>query len=70
MLPPNQTRSLREFATTLPASEAVRAALERYERTGIDHPEDLRRILGDPAAGVEFGPGVVHRWLASNRSQP
>ncbi len=42
-------------------SETVRAALERYERTGVDRPEDLRRILGDPAAGVEYGPGVVHK---------
>ncbi len=61
MLPGNHTQSLREFATRLPASEAVRAALEHYERTGTDQPEDLRKILGDPTAGVEYGPGVVHR---------
>ncbi|HQU45318.1 MAG TPA: hypothetical protein PK867_21055 [Pirellulales bacterium] len=65
MLPKNESPSLREFASTLGASEAVRAALERYERTGVDRPEDLRRILGDPAAVVEYGPGVVHKQLES-----
>lgn len=53
--------SAQGFATRLSASEAVRAALEHYKRTGSDQPEDLRRILGDPIAGVEYGPGVVHR---------
>ena len=66
MMPKNQSRSLREFATTLPASKAAREALERYERTGSFQADDLRKILGDPSAGVEFGPGVVHKRLEAD----
>lgn len=66
MLPISQSRSLREFVTTLPAPKAARTALERFQQTGTYRPEDLRRILGDPTAGVEYGPGVVHRWLQSS----
>lgn len=63
MLLSNQSPSLRDYAGTLPASPAVREAIERYKRTGIYRPEDLRKILGDPSAGVEYGPGVMHKWL-------
>lgn len=65
MIPTDQPRSLRDFATLVPASDAVRDALDRFDRTGIDRPEDLRKILGDPTGGVEFGAGVVHKRLES-----
>lgn len=70
MFPANRSPSLRDFASILPASDAMREALEHYQETGADRPEDLRKILGNPAQGVEFGPGVVHKWLASNGNQP
>lgn len=63
MLPQNQPQTLRDLALSLPPSTAVKDAIEYYERTGAYRPEDVRRILGDPARGVEFGPGVTHRWL-------
>jgi len=63
MLPQNQPQTLRDLALSLPPSTAVKDALEHYERTGAYRPEDVRRILGDPARGVEFGPGITHRWL-------
>jgi hypothetical protein len=63
MLPKNDSPSLREFALTLGASKAAREALEHYDRIGTFQPEDVRRILGDPSAGIEFGPGVVHKRL-------
>jgi hypothetical protein len=58
MLPSSQSPSLQDFVTPLPASKAAREALKRYERTGSYTPEDLRKILGDPTAGVEYGPGL------------
>jgi hypothetical protein len=70
MFPANQPLSLRDFASLVPTSEAMRDALEHYQKTGADRPDDVRKILGNPADGVEFGPGVVHKWLASNGNQP
>jgi len=43
----------------------VREMKEHYAKAGTYRPEDLRRLLGDPAKGVEMGPRAsVSRYLA------
>jgi hypothetical protein len=32
--------------------------IDHYQRTGSYRPEDLRRLLGDPIEGVQFGPNT------------
>jgi len=38
-------------------AEWVREMRAHYARTGAFRPQDLRRLLGDPAKGVEMGAG-------------
>ena len=48
----------REIQTRLeqmPPAKWVQEMIDYYHRTGTCRPEDLRRLMGDPAKGVEVG---------------
>lgn len=51
-------RDLQEKLGNLPPADWVLEMREHYHRTGSYPREHLRRLLGDPVKGVEFGPNT------------
>lgn len=48
----------------------VREMIEHHRKTGSYRPQDLRKLLGDPAKGVEAGPASsLASSLANFKSQ-
>jgi hypothetical protein len=50
------TSEIKKRLANLPEPEWIRKMKEHYARTGTYRPEDLRRLLGDPARRVEMPP--------------
>ena len=51
-----------------PAPQWVEEMQEHFHRTGAYRPEDLKRVLGDPADRVEMGPEPEQAACSTRRS--
>ncbi|MCI0637724.1 MAG: hypothetical protein L0Y72_08860 [Gemmataceae bacterium] len=49
-------RKWHELLARAEAPEWIREMIRHYRKTRKFRPQDLRRLLGNPNVGVEFGP--------------
>jgi|GEM_PF-6096875 hypothetical protein len=52
-------RQIQDRLQQLPPADWVQEMIAHYWRRGTVHPEDVRRLLGDPTRGVEVHPTPI-----------